>query len=107
MRELKGLKQLRRLREVEGVEGVEVVEGVEENFKTPLLPGGVHPDRCGIAAERLEAGWWNKMRLFSIAADFSRWKKEENVLVENSRVPRCARNDKGLQPPQPLQLLQL
>jgi len=101
LRELKGLKQLRRLREVEGV------EGVEENFKTPLLPGGVHPDRCGIAAERLEAGWWNKMRLFSIAADFSRWKKEENVLVENSRVPRCARNDKGLQLPQPLQLLQL
>jgi hypothetical protein len=33
------------------------------------------------------------MRLFSIAADFSRRKKEENVLVENSRVPRYARND--------------
>jgi len=40
---------------------------VEKYKKNPLLaclpagrPGGVHPDRCGIAAERLEAGWWNK-----------------------------------------------
>jgi len=33
-------------------------------IKTPLLaclpagrPGGEHPDRCGKAAERLDAGW--------------------------------------------------
>jgi len=57
---------------------------LKKNFKTPLLAclpagrqGGVHPDRCGIAAERLEAGWWKKMRLFSIAADFSRRKQKK------------------------------
>jgi len=66
---LRGLKKLKGLK------------WLKKNFKTPLLAGGVHPDRCGIAAERLEAGWWNKMRLFSIAADFSRRKKEEEVLI--------------------------
>jgi hypothetical protein len=31
---------------------------------TPLLQGGVDPDRCGKAAERLETGWyWNYPRI--------------------------------------------
>jgi len=51
---------------LKGLRGLKELKGLKKNFKTPLLaclpagrPGGVHPDRCGIAAERLEAGWWN------------------------------------------------
>jgi hypothetical protein len=46
------------LSEVEGgLERLKLLKRLKKIKKTPLLARRVDPDRCGKAAERLEAGW--------------------------------------------------
>jgi len=40
-----------------GIGSWELGISVVEYLKLPSWPGGVDPDRCGKAAERLETGW--------------------------------------------------